>query len=340
MPRSALLLMGLCAIALAAGALGFGVGYASNKVLDKIPAPTLAEDVAKRAVLSADLAALVPQRPGHRDLFVLGFAGDGTEPVFVNEVRYLRDLAAQRLDAAGRVIVLANHVPDAPERPLPGATRENLRRALAGLGARMDPEEDVLLAYFTTHGSEDHQLLLRREGRRDQLLSAQMLREALDDAGIRHRVIAISACFAGGFIEPLEGPDTLVLTAARHDRASFGCGNDSVATFFGRAWLVEGLNQTLDFSEAFHRARISIAEREREESLRPSRPQLARGSRIEETLAAWRAGVNPGAALPYPHLEPDADDRDWSDDEPVEGFADEAADAGLTAPLPPAGTSR
>jgi len=94
------------------------------------------------------------------------------------------------------------------------------------------------------------------------------LRKRLDGAGIRHRVIAISACYAGGLIDDLGDPDTLVLAAARRDRTSFGCGNDSVATYFGRAWLVDGLNDTLDFSAAFDQARLAIATRERAEETR------------------------------------------------------------------------
>lgn len=330
MTRRAALLSALLGATLLAAGIGFGVGYTANKMLHKPAAAPGADG----AALSAQLAGLAPQRPGHRDLFVLGFAGDGSEQVFENEVLFLRDLAAQRLDAAGRVILLANHAATPPERPLPEATRGNLRLALAGLGERMDREEDVLLAYFTTHGTEDHELLLRRDDRKDRFLTADMLREALDEAGIRHRVIAISACYSGGLIEPLEDPDTLVLAASRQDRTSFGCGNDSVATFFGRAWLAGGLNQTLDFSEAFDRARLSIATREQEEALRPSRPQIARGARIEATLADWRAGVTPGPVLAYPYPEPEFDD-----DESYEDHEDAEA-AALTPPRPPVDKSR
>ncbi|MBW8368019.1 MAG: C13 family peptidase [Arenimonas sp.] len=321
MTRRSALLLSLCTVPLLASAIGFGVGYAASKLEGKAAAPPRQDD----AALMVQLAGLAPQRPGHPDLFVLGFAGDGSEQVFENEVLFLRDLAGQRLDAAGRVITLSNHAATPPGQPWPEATRANLRKALAGLGERMDREQDVLLLYFTTHGTEDHQLLVRREGRQDRLLTPAMIRQALDESGIRHRVIAISACFAGGFIDALLDPDTLVLAAARPDRASFGCGNDSAATFFGRAWLAGGLNHTLDFSAAFDQARLAIATREKAETLRPSRPQLARGDRIEGTLAAWRTGVTPGPSLPYPYTDP-------------EGLDAEAA--GLTAPRPPAGTSR
>ncbi|GAB2500904.1 C13 family peptidase [Arenimonas alkanexedens] len=279
-----------------------GADTAFAKTFDK-PAPA---PPAPDPLLVAELDRLAPQRPGHPDLFVLGFAGDGSEQVFRNEVQYLRDLAGQRLDAADRVIVLANHPTRPPDRPLPQANAHTLRQALDGIAARMDSEEDLLLAYFTTHGTETHELLLRREDRDDALLTPMQLRATLDAAGIRHRVLVISACYAGGFAKALRGPDTLLLMAAHRDRPSFGCGNDSVATFFGRAWLVEGLNATADFEAAFVQASAAIEARELAEDLPPSRPQIRRGERIGARLAAWQASFVPGAALPYPFQADDA----------------------------------
>lgn len=264
------------------------------------PQPAAAVD----AVLEQDLAALAPQRPGHVDLYVLGVAGDGSEDVFRNEVLHLQNLAARRLDAAGRVLVLANHDDQPVRRTLPLASETGIARALAGIGKTMDPAEDVLLLYLSSHGSEDHEFLLRRGDEPDELLTPVQLRAALDKAGIRHRVVVISACYSGGFARALADPDSLLLMAARRDRPSFGCGNDSVATYFGRAWLVDGLNATVDFVQAFEQAKKAIERREVSDGLLPSMPQINRGARIDATLAAWRAGFTPGPALPYPHAEP------------------------------------
>ena len=287
------------AVALLAAATAWSTG--DTKELKKAePAEAPPE-----ASLRRELAALAPQRPGRPDLYVLGFAGDGSEQVFRNEVLHLEQLAAQRLDAAGRVLVLANHPHAPPQRPLPAASTANLRAALAGLAKVMDPAEDLLLLYLTTHGTEQHELLLRREGRPDRLLAPEELRAALDDAGIRHRVLVVSACYSGGFAHALRDPDTLLLMAARRDRPSFGCGNDSVATYFGRAWLVDGLNATVDFEQAFARARTAISAREKKEDRLPSLPQLEAGERIGATLRAWRGSFEPGPPLPYPHAEPE-----------------------------------
>lgn len=289
----------------------FGDGYGRADAPGRTRAPTAAAAArdrdTTRARLAARLDVLAPQRPGHPDLFVLGIAGDGSEQVFLNEVEHLRELAERRLDARGRVVVLANHDVPPPAAAAVPATRASIRAALAGIGAAMDREQDILLLYATTHGTDEHRLLLRRDGWPDGLLDAKQLRRALDDAGIRHRVVVLSACYSGGLAPALVTPDTLFLSAARADRTSFGCGDDSVATFFGRAWLVDGLNSTVDFAEAFRRARAAIAMREAAGDYPASQPQIREGESIGATLAAWRAAFAPGAPVPYPFGEPGFD---------------------------------
>ena len=113
-------------------------------------------------------------------------------------------------------------------------------------------------------------------------------------------MIVISACYSGGLIGGLKNADTLLLTAARSDRPSFGCGSDSNATFFGRAWLVEGLNHGTDFAYAFRYAERRIAEWEQAEDFEPSHPQIAEGAAIKARLAAWEAQLSAGPAIPYP----------------------------------------
>lgn len=242
---------------------------------------------------------MAPQRPGHPDLYVVGVAGDGSEEVFLNEIMHLEQLSRQRLDAEGRSLLLANHDTRGWLRPLPEASERNLAAALAAVGAAMDTEQDLLLLYLTTHGTPEHSLLLRRPGLDDELLDAPRLRALLDQSGIRHRVLAISACFSGGFIPALRSPETLVIAAARADRASFGCGSESAITFFGRAWLVDGLNATVDFAQAFANARSDIAYWERLDEQEPSLPQIRQGREIGARLSDWRARFTPGPALPF-----------------------------------------
>ncbi|MCK7595410.1 C13 family peptidase [Pseudomarimonas salicorniae] len=238
-------------------------------------------------MLDAALARLAPQRPDNVDLYVLALAGDGNENVFRNEVGYVRRLAEQRLGAKDRVLSLVNHPDTLDAAPI--ASVSNLRRALQGLARVMDTEEDLLWLFMTSHGSEDHQLYLGLDPLPLDWLDPATLRQLLEEAGIRWRVIVVSACYSGGFIEPLRDEHSLLITAARADRPSFGCGVQSQITWFGEAFLVEALNQGLGFDAAYREARRRIREREREEEERPSYPQIALGQAIAPRLEAWRA---------------------------------------------------
>jgi hypothetical protein len=110
--------------------------------------------------------------------------------------------------------------------------------------------------------------------------------DGLRQSGIKWRVIIISACYAGGFIEPLRDPHTVVITAAAPDRTSFGCSSDSDLTYFGEAFYRDALPEAHSLREAFDKAKAAIAARERAEGETPSNPVAFFGFDIEAHLAA------------------------------------------------------
>ncbi len=255
-------------------------------------------------LIGTALEAMPAQRAGVIDMYAVSFAGDGTESVFRNEAVYFETLMRGRFHARG-ALALINHPDSVSTHPQPLATYRNLRLVLDGLAQRMDRDEDLLVLYLTMHGTPEHELAVHFPPFVDDLLLPEDLSTLLADAGIRHRVVAISACYAGGFIPALSDADTLVLTAARADRASFGCGTQSTVTFFGRAWMVEGLNRYAGFVDAFGDAVTRIARQERAERLQRSHPQLDEGARIGAHLARWQAQSPPGNQVDYPYpLDP------------------------------------
>ncbi|KWV13461.1 C13 family peptidase [Xanthomonas translucens] len=271
------------------------------------PAPV---DPIDQAQLRKALAALQPQRPGTTDLYVVGFAGDASEDVFRNETQYLRQLFAQRFGAAGRIVTLINHADNLGTHAYaPQASYDNLADTLQRFGKLMDRREDALLLFLTSHGTEQHELYVQFGPGEDadyDTITPKELRGLLDDAGIRNRVIVLSACYSGGFVPALKSPDTLIITAARRDRSSFGCGNTASATYFGRAWLIDALARTTDFVESYRLATAEISARERAQGEAPSYPQLYVGARIAPLLQRWRAQLQPVAAPAYPYPEPEA----------------------------------
>lgn len=284
-------------IATLAGWLALGVAIAT-------PAATSEPDpgaIATRdaALVEQAISALPRQRPGIIDLYAVGVAGDGTENVFRNEVEYFVRMSRQRLNARGTV-ALVSHPASLQRRPLPLATYDNLRIALDGIGKVLDPDEDVLLLYLTMHGTPGHELVLYFPPLVEDVLVPEDLQALLAESGIRHRVVVLSACYSGGFVPGLRADGTMVITAASADQPSFGCGNMSNVTWFGRAWMVEGLSQSADFRQAFRHASERIARWEAEAGFDPSDPQLDAGAAIGARLQAWREQTPPGPPLDYP----------------------------------------
>lgn len=285
--------------ALAGLLLAFACGPIAAKDVTA-PAPQAALAARDRALIETTVAAMPVPADEAPVLYVIGVAGDGTEDVFRNEVHFLETAAAARLGAAARTLTLINHTDSLDTRPRPLATQANLRHALERVAARQRPE-DLLLLYLTMHGADDHRLGVYWPPYVDETITPKALRALLDDAGIGPRIVVVSACYAGGFVPALRAPDTLVITAAAADRPSFGCGSESTITFFGRAWLLDGLNRDRDFTAAYRHATRAITARETDLGFTPSRPQIDIGKRMPPRLARWLATLPPAEPARYPH---------------------------------------
>lgn len=238
------------------------------------------------ALVRAAAEALLPQRPGVVDLYLISVAGTASEGVFRREAQSARALFDARFDTAGRSALLANSPTTATETPL--ASQANLRRLIEAAAARMDLQEDVLALYFTSHGVRGS-LSLRYPGAPADDLTPEALDRMLDEAGVLWRIVIISACHSGSFIPALEGERTLVLTAAAPSRASFGCKDENEFTYFGKAFIDEELRRSLSLIEAFEAAKRSIAAREAAEGFRPSMPQAYVADAIRGKLAELEA---------------------------------------------------
>ena len=106
----------------------------------------------------------------------------------------------------------------------------------------------------------------------------------LDESGIRWRIVLVSACYSGGFVEPLKDDHTLIMTAAAYNKKSFGCSNANEYTYFGQAIFKDMPAGPYQFVSRFKEAMAAIAEREQREGLEPSEPQLFVGSLMNDKL--------------------------------------------------------
>lgn len=252
---------------------------------------------AQAQMMDDAVAKLEARTPGRANLYVIAFAGDGGENVFRNEVEYVDHLFTERYGAIGHTVVLINNPSTLTEYPI--ASLSNLQVAIDAVAAKMDADQDILLLFLTSHGSKDHELYVALDPLPLDQIEPDDVADLFTDTKIRNKVIVISACYSGGFIDALRGPATMVITAARADRTSFGCGTQSPITDFGRAFFVNGLNDNDSFTAAFAEARRLIDQWETRDGEQHSEPQIASTPQIETRLKAWRDGIHPGPPVPF-----------------------------------------
>lgn len=243
------------------------------------------EMLAERRRLDAALAALPPQRRGTVDAYIVAVALD-SDPVFAREAREAGRVLARRYDAEDRAITLAG--PDGRSAGLPKGSLGALTLTLARVAELMDPAEDVLVLYSTSHGAQVG--LVYHDGDSGfGILAPSRLGSLLGELGIRRRVVLLSACYSGVFVPFLKSPDTAIVTAASAERPSFGCQADNDWTFFGDALINNALRKPQPLAAAATEASKAIAGWEASYGLEPSQPQVAIGDGVAEWLPALEA---------------------------------------------------
>jgi hypothetical protein len=263
----------------------------------------------QRAMLDAAIGTLQPRDSSRINMYFLAVAGDGSEEVFRREAEFVRRQFDADFQTQGRSLLLANSHEKSDAYPM--ATLTSVRESLDAMARRMDRDNDILFVYLTSHGSKTHELILNEDGLSLENLQAAALGRMLASTGIRWKVVVVSACYAGGFIDPVKDEHTLVITAARRDRTSFGCADENDFTYFGRAFFEQALPKSASFEDAFAMAQTlvdkweteDIARQAREaaqgerddgedgeaEPIQHSEPQIHRPAAVLEQLKKWRA---------------------------------------------------
>jgi hypothetical protein len=161
----------------------------------------------------------------------------------------------------------------------------------------MDNREDVLVLYTTSHGY-DLGLTYHYGDSGYGVLSPAKLKAVLEEAGIKRRVLILSACYSGVFVPVLASPDTAILTAAASTRSSFGCVAENDWTFFGDALINRALRQPVALDEAARMASRSVAEWEAKARFLASLPQVSIGKDVASWLPALEAASPRIASAP------------------------------------------
>lgn len=279
----------------ARSALGFGPSEQENATEKSIAAmreiPVDRLWGAQPGLVEKAAEGLAPRIPGRSNVYAIAVAGDGQQQLFSREAHLALRVAATRYggDYRGGVL-LSNGVADVLHAPF--ATQGNMTAVARGVERRIDPVSDIAFVYLASHGSRDAELATTLPTYDDLTpISSASVADALTRAGIRRRIIIVSACFSGSWIPALANDDTIVITAARKDRSSFGCDDTRSVTYFGEAFLKGPLAHGVSLRDAFEAARRTVIGWEARDHLTPSEPQVSVGRNMQ---AVWTQAGSAG----------------------------------------------
>ncbi len=218
------------------------------------------------AVLTAAATAAHAAAP---DKIVL-IAGDDSLPVFDNAIQNVQaDLVASGAGAQDIVRLSAAST---------GPAAATLDHVLAAVASMHPAPGQGCLVFATSHGGKHAGLYLANG---DTFLTPRALDSALrQGCGAAPTVVVISACYSGSFTQPpMARPNRVVLSAARPDRSSFGCGAGRTYTVYD-ACLLKAWRPGAAWQTVFAVVKGCVRNEELIERARASEPQGWFGSKV------------------------------------------------------------
>ncbi len=214
-------------------------------------------------------------------------AGDGSITAF--------DTAADRMDAlllaSGRVAAAdvrrLSSAPGVVARP--GVATASRDRVLDAVASMHPGPGQGCLVFATSHGVARQGLYLAPY--REVLTPDALDRALAEGCGNAPTVVVASSCFSGMFARgAMARANRIVLTAARPDRVSFGCGAQNEMTDYD-ACLLEALGAPGDrtWQEAYAAIVPCVSAREARGRFPPSAPQAWFGPAVADMVLPGRS---------------------------------------------------
>jgi len=157
--------------------------------------------------------------------------------------------------------------------------KTELQTIYTDLAALTSKTASGCLFYLSSHGAPNGAII------DDRILLPGVLDALLDKTcGARPTVVVISACFSGVYVPTLARANRMVLTAARPDRTSFGCGEADKYPYFDDCFL-QSMKGAHDFPGLGRTVQACVAKKEIDTDAKPpSEPQLFVGGGLRPIL--------------------------------------------------------
>jgi hypothetical protein len=203
-------------------------------------------------------------------------AGDLSATAFDHATEAMRDRLLARQVAASDIQRLSAAPAVIAEDGVRPSSLGNVLSAIERL--RPAPGQGCFV-FATSHGGFDEGLVLVPS---ENFLTPSALDAALaSGCGNAPTVVIISGCYSGSFTKPpMARANRIILTAAREDRPSFGCGAGFQYTFYDRC-LLHAMDLSPAWEAAYGMIRSCVAQREKVMGFRPSEPRAWFGAAVK-----------------------------------------------------------
>jgi hypothetical protein len=235
---------------------------------------------AQQFMLDRAIDRLEDERPGVTDLYFVAFAPDARRAGFVADVDAAQRTMDERWDTQRRSVVLVNSPVTVAERPFASIT--HLRQVLLEIGDLIDTDDDVVMVYVTGNSNADHTLTAVNPPLELAALSPQGLKQLLDAANIRWRIIVVSTCEAGAWIDALKDDESVVIASSAASVRGAECSGSLRPGAFASAFFGDAMRRSDDIRAAFDIARKQLVTQHAAE------PVMYVGAAIAEQLKSLR----------------------------------------------------
>ena len=199
---------------------------------------------------------LADEREDVTDLYFVAFAPDARHDGFRVDVEAAQQAMDDHWGTAGRSLVLVNNPRTVAEYPFASVTY--LRKSLEEIGDIIDADQDIAMFYLAGSAGSDHALRAVHPPLDLVSLTPAALRKMLDDADIKYRVIVVSACYSGAWVDQLKDDYTAIVASSAAGTRDAACEGGDAATRFGAAFFAQGMARVSDLELAVAEARKAL----------------------------------------------------------------------------------
>lgn len=218
--------------------------------------------------IDAHLNKTLPQQ---RTVIYVGSAQHSQSLVFQRDVLLLKQRLLE-INPNVQTILLSNQL-ESSQLNYPFATLSSLDTVFRRIGDWSQKRPIHLVTLISTHGNVDVLSVNIGNAYWPAVRSAN-IKKWLDAIPQVPSALILSACYSGSFVPPLLGPQRVIMTAAAHNRNSFGCAYHEKNTYFMGNLLGEGWNPDQTWQENHQQMAAKVTQLEKENGLLASSPQI------------------------------------------------------------------